>query len=377
MLRRGPLAVARGSARFVLRGAYLMYLLAGDRRTPWIARGVALASLGYVAVPFNLIPDYIPVIGFLDDAAVVAFGLFLARLLVPPHLIAEHRQSADRLFATARRENAAKPGNAALGRSQSSGLAFGVDPARRQFYSLRQSRYDALAEDISEWAGKAAGCEKLRLLIIGCGVGAELSHLEAKAHFEKLGISGANLDDEKIYRREAYETLFFGDLMGGYPQIGANAYDVVVCEQALEHLDAIEVAIATLGRVLKPGGRAIVGVPIFPAPLHLVRKHIVPKIDALLRRRSSRGHRQAFSLRSFLSALTLHSGLKVLKVRGFRILSGGLLQWLDSYRWWWRLNRRLGEWIPALCIEVQAVMEKPQGRLPAGGRGCGPLPGCG
>jgi uncharacterized membrane protein YkvA (DUF1232 family)/SAM-dependent methyltransferase len=339
----------------VLRNTYLMYLLARDRRTPWIARGVAGASVGYVAFPFNLIPDYIPVIGFFDDATVVALGVFLARRLVPSHVVAEHYATVDRLFPvgfvppppTPRGDRFARPN-----------CAFGVDPARCQFYSLRQSRYDALAKDIDNWAA-AAECEKLRLLIIGCGVGIELRHLEIKPHFEKLAISGANLDDAHIYRREAYEELFIGDLTDGYPKIGSGAYDIVVCEQVLEHLDEIDAAIATLGRVLKPGGKAIVGVPIFPPPLHLIRKHIVPRVDAILARRRSRGHRQAFSLFSFLSAMRTHSGLKLLRIRGFRVISGGVLRWLDNYRWWWRLNRRLGELIPALCIEVQAIMEKP------------------
>ncbi len=368
-------ARAKTSAKFVLRGAYVMYLLARDRRTPWLVRGAAVISLGYVASPFQLLPDYLPVIGFFDDAAVLALGLFVARLLVPSHVMAEHRASAERVFPGDPQGRGPKLPSPLGDEFSRPPLAFGVDPARRQFYSLRQSRYDALAEDISDWAG-AAGCEKLRLLVIGCGVAAELRHLAAKPHFEKLAVSGANLDGAKIYQREAYEEVFVGDLVGGYPEIRSNAYDVVVCEQVLEHLDEIDLAIATLGRVLKPGGRAIVGVPIFPPPLHLIRKHVVPKIDALLSRRQSRGHRQAFSLFSFLSAMKTHSGLRVVKVRGFRVISGGLLQSLDNYRWWWRLNRRVGEVIPAFCIEVQAIMEKPRHDREREERNCGTPPGC-
>jgi SAM-dependent methyltransferase len=237
-------------------------------------------------------------------------------------------------------------------------MAFGIDPARREYYSLRQSRYDALAQDVSDWAGAAAG-QKLHLLIIGCGVGTELRHLAAKPHFEALAISGANLDDRQIHRRDSYEALFIGDLTHGYPDISSESYDFIVCEQVLEHLDRIEVAIATIGRLLKPGGRAIVGVPIFAPPLHLMRRHLVPWLDALVGRRRSRGHRQAFSLFSFRRALLRHSGLDLLQIRGFRLISGGLLRRLENYRWWWRLNRRLGALLPALCIEIQAVVAKP------------------
>ena len=45
-------------------------------------------------------------------------------------------------------------------------------------------------------------------------------------------------------------------------------------------------------------------------------------------------------------------------VRGFRIISGGLLRPLENYRWWWRFNRRLGELLPAACIEAQIIARK-------------------
>jgi SAM-dependent methyltransferase len=242
-------------------------------------------------------------------------------------------------------------------------MAFGVDPARREYYSLRQSRYDALAQDVSDWTGAGAG-ERLQLLIVGCGVGTELRHLAAKPHFNRLAISGANLDDRQIYRRETYEALFIGDLTDGYPQISSDSYDVVICEQVLEHLDRIEVAMATIGRLLKPGGKAIVGVPIFAPPLHLMRRHLVPRLDALVGRRRPRGHCQAFSLFSFRRSLLRHSGLDLVRIRGFRLISGGLLRRLEHYRWWWRLNRRLGALLPTLCIEIQAVVEKPRDEAP-------------
>jgi SAM-dependent methyltransferase len=261
------------------------------------------------------------------------------------------RVTVDRLFP---RRIAERPR-----RLQPSGRAFGVDPARKEYYSVRQARYDALADDISGWAGAALDRDRLRLLIVGCGVGTELRHLEAKPHFEKLAVSGANLVGVWIYRQEVYEEFFVGDLTQGYPEIRSDFYDIVVCEQVLEHLTKIDTAIAALERVLKPGGKAIIGVPIFPPPLHLVRSHIVPRIDVLFARRRSRGHLQAFSLSSFRAALGAYSHLKLLKVRGFRVISGGLLRPLDNYRWWWRMNRRLGELVPALCIEVQAILEKP------------------
>jgi SAM-dependent methyltransferase len=127
----------------------------------------------------------------------------------------------------------------------------------------------------------------------------------------------------------------------------------------LEHLHELDVAMATIGRVVKPGGRAFVGVPIFPPPLHLARRYLVPTIDAITRHRGNRTHVQAFSLASFKAKMLAHSGLRVLETRGFRIISGGILRPLENHRWWWAFNRRLGAIVPAACIEVQAVLEKP------------------
>ena len=158
---------------------------------------------------------------------------------------------------------------------------------------------------------------------------------------------------------EVFEAYFVGDLMDGYPQIESGTYDVVLCEQVLEHLPRLDVAIATLERVLRPGGRLIVGVPIFLPPLAYLRRHLVPRMDEMFRPDLVRGHVQAFSAASFLAAMGAHSRLRLLEIRGFRIISGGLLKPLENHRWWWRFNRRLGKLIPAACIEIQAIMEKP------------------
>jgi hypothetical protein len=112
-----------------------------------------------------------------------------------------------------------------------------------------------------------------------------------------------------------------------------------------------------LVRVLRPGGTLVIGVPIFPPPLHLARKHLVPLLPHALRPDDST-HQQAFSLASFLRELRKQSSLRVERVRGFRIVSGGLLRPLENYRWWWRFNRRLGELLPAACIEAQIIARK-------------------
>lgn len=240
--------------------------------------------------------------------------------------------------------------------------AFGVDPVRREFYSLRQARYDAAAEDISEWAGKAAAEGRpLSVLDVGCKTGTMLRHLEHRPHFENIQLYGTDIGTYNVYRKDLYQEIFVSDLMAGQPDIPSNAYDVVICEQVLEHLKRIDLAIAALERVLKPGGRLIVGVPIFVPPLAFLRRSYVA-FTLLLKPSMYWSHIQSFSLITFLRAMRQHSGLELVETRGFRIVSEGLVMPLENYRWWWKLNRKIGKLIPFACIEVQAIFVKKAGR---------------
>lgn len=63
-----------------------------DPRTPWLARCLLGAALAYLALPFDLIPDFLPVIGHLDDVLIVPGLIFLALRLVPLEVYNDHRQ---------------------------------------------------------------------------------------------------------------------------------------------------------------------------------------------------------------------------------------------------------------------------------------------
>ena len=239
--------------------------------------------------------------------------------------------------------------------------AFGVDPKRAQRYNLRQARYDALASDIDALAGNASQAgRRLAVLDIGCGRGTAATHLSAKPNFHFIDIDATEVRPG-AYRKldtSLYRSIFYGDLTKGYPELPSSSYDVVICEQVLEHLIDLDIAIETIGRLIKPGGRAFVGVPIFLPPLHLVRRHVVPAIDRLMGRKE-RGHVQAFTLTSFKKSLLAHSKLGFVEARGFRIISGGPLRPLEEFRGWWAFNRWLGTKMPAACTEVQVILERP------------------
>ena len=64
---------------------------ARDPRTPWYAKALALAVAAYALSPIDLIPDFIPVLGLLDDLIIVPLGIALALRLIPADVMAEHR----------------------------------------------------------------------------------------------------------------------------------------------------------------------------------------------------------------------------------------------------------------------------------------------
>ena len=81
-------------ARTIKRDTHALYLAARDPRVPWYAKALALCVAGYALSPIDLIPDFVPVLGYLDDVIVVPLGILAVVKLVPPEIMAEHRAAA-------------------------------------------------------------------------------------------------------------------------------------------------------------------------------------------------------------------------------------------------------------------------------------------
>ena len=77
------------------RDGHAVYLASRDPRVPWYAKLLAIAVAGYALSPIDLIPDFIPVIGYLDDLIIVPLGIWLVVSLVPKEVMAECRARAD------------------------------------------------------------------------------------------------------------------------------------------------------------------------------------------------------------------------------------------------------------------------------------------
>ena len=78
-------------ARALKKELAALYIAFRDPRTPWLARGVALLTLAYALSPIDLIPDFVPVLGYLDDLVIVPAGIALAIKLIPADVMAEAR----------------------------------------------------------------------------------------------------------------------------------------------------------------------------------------------------------------------------------------------------------------------------------------------
>ena len=240
-------------------------------------------------------------------------------------------------------------------------MAFGVDPSRRERFSLRQGRYDAIGEELAQ-RGRVAlqAGRRLKVLDIGAGQGLTLRYLEGRDGAAGIELSGVDIVRyDTLYRPSEWKDFWVSNLMQGLPPVPSETYDIVICEQIFEHLSELELGMATINRVLRPGGIAIVGVPIFPSGVNKIRELIVPWIDGAKPPKTPRGHVQSFSKRSFLKLFQQHSGLTIEKCFGFRIVSGGLLRQLENHEWWYRLNRSVGRIVPSLCTEIQIIARKP------------------
>jgi uncharacterized membrane protein YkvA (DUF1232 family) len=87
-------------ARDLKREVYALYLAYRDPRTPWAARIAAACVVAYALSPIDLIPDFVPVLGYLDDLVLIPLGVMLALRLIPPEVMADCRVRADAALAS-------------------------------------------------------------------------------------------------------------------------------------------------------------------------------------------------------------------------------------------------------------------------------------
>jgi uncharacterized membrane protein YkvA (DUF1232 family) len=90
----GLISRVKNWARALRRDAHAILLASRDPRVPWAVKVLALAVAGYALSPIDLIPDFIPVLGYLDDLIIVPLGIWLVVALIPEEVMREYRAVA-------------------------------------------------------------------------------------------------------------------------------------------------------------------------------------------------------------------------------------------------------------------------------------------
>ncbi|MDZ4159752.1 MAG: YkvA family protein [Anaerolineaceae bacterium] len=88
-------ASIKGWACRLKREAYALYFAYRDPRTPWYAKALAGLVVAHTFSPIDLIPDFIPILGFLDDLVITPVGIALAIRMIPNTVMLDARQKAD------------------------------------------------------------------------------------------------------------------------------------------------------------------------------------------------------------------------------------------------------------------------------------------
>ena len=86
----------RAWAEAIKRDVVALYIAGRDPRVPWYVKLAAVAVAAYVLSPIDLIPDFIPVLGYLDEVIILPVALFLVIKMIPTPLMAEFREEAQR-----------------------------------------------------------------------------------------------------------------------------------------------------------------------------------------------------------------------------------------------------------------------------------------
>ena len=85
----------KSRAKSLKHDTYALYFAYRDPRTPWYARVFAGLVAAYLLSPIDLIPDFIPILGYLDDVIIAPAGIALALKMIPSEVMADARQKAE------------------------------------------------------------------------------------------------------------------------------------------------------------------------------------------------------------------------------------------------------------------------------------------
>lgn len=89
----------KSKVKLLKRDVLALYLAARDPRVPWYAKALALVTAAYALSPIDLIPDFIPILGLLDDIVLIPLAILLCVRLIPAFVMADLRELAEERLA--------------------------------------------------------------------------------------------------------------------------------------------------------------------------------------------------------------------------------------------------------------------------------------
>ncbi len=92
-------------AKELRKDIFALYLSLKDRLVPWLSKFLLAFIVAYAFSPIDLVPDFVPVLGWLDDLVIIPLGVVLARGLVPKFVLLECRQKAAVLMRGKKRQS--------------------------------------------------------------------------------------------------------------------------------------------------------------------------------------------------------------------------------------------------------------------------------
>ncbi|WP_397539627.1 YkvA family protein [Rummeliibacillus pycnus] len=105
MKKNIKLSKLKDHAKKLKQYLFVLYLSYKDKRTPWYAKIVAICVVAYAFSPIDLIPDFIPILGYLDDLIIVPLGIYIALKLIPSEVIKDNMIAANEVKRNGKPKN--------------------------------------------------------------------------------------------------------------------------------------------------------------------------------------------------------------------------------------------------------------------------------
>lgn len=96
---------AKNHARKLKKEVLALYLACKRKDIPWYTKIIPVLVVGYALSPIDLVPDFIPILGYLDDLVIIPFGISLAIKLIPKNVLDECRMQAEEIFMNGKPRN--------------------------------------------------------------------------------------------------------------------------------------------------------------------------------------------------------------------------------------------------------------------------------